>query len=301
MPNQAAITRGTRIAAQTKPAFWMKVGVPAVILPRIQPLSFSNVIGAPAIAPKRPTVITSGIRTCMVVTPKLPSPALSPRAVPCRRLGKKPLMLDMEQAKLPPPMPDRNAQNWNTHSGVVLSCREMPVPMAGMMSSAEVRKMVLRPPQRRMKNDAGMRRVAPISPEIAVSVNISAGVKGKPRFSICTVMMPHISHMAKPHSRLGIEIHRLRLAMPLAFDSQKASSSTSHCAISAELWLTAPPVPTEPRCSFLFIIIQISIYAVNESRERFVPRRSARQFGVSARVEPPRHRNACQVKHDERV
>src|SRR3989338_3554029 len=254
MPNQAAITRGTRIAAQTKPAFWMKVGVPAVILPRIQPLSFSNVIGAPAIAPKRPMVITSGIRTCMMLTPKLPSPALSPRAVPCRRLGKKPLMLDMEQAKLPPPMPDRNAQNWNTHSGVVLSCREMPVPMAGM--------------------------------------------KGKPRFSICTVMMPHISHMAKPHSRLGIEIHRLRLATPLAFDSQKASSSTSHCAISAELWLTAPPVPTEPCCSFLFIIIQISIYAVNESRERVVPPRSARQFGVSARVEPPRHRNACQVKHD---
>src|SRR3970282_1013627 len=177
----------------------------------------------------------------------------------------------------------------------------MPVPTAGTRSSADVRKIVLRPPHKRMKNDAGMRKVAPISPEIAVSVNISAGVKGKPRFSICTVMMPHISHMAKPHSRLGIEIHTLRLAMPLAFDSQKASSSTSHCAISAELWLTAPPVPTEPRCSFLFIIIQISIYAVNQSRERFVPRRSARRFGTAPRVKPPRHRNACQVEHNEHV
>src|SRR3989338_6023769 len=285
MPNQAAITRGTRIAAQTKPAFWMKVGVPAVILPRIQPLSFSNVIGAPAIAPKRPMVITSGIRTCMMLTPKLPSPALSPRAVPCRRLGKKPLMLDMEQAKLPPPMPDRNAQHWNTHSGVVLSCREMPVPMAGMMSSAEVRKMVLRPPQRRIKNDAGMRMVAPIRPEIAVSVNISAGVKGKPRFSICTAMIPHISHMAKPHSRLGIEIHRLRLAMPLPFDSQKASSSTSHCAISAELWLTAPSVPTRARCPILLVMIQFSEYSVDQSRKRYVPRRSARHFGIAPQVD----------------
>jgi hypothetical protein len=34
--------------------------------------------------------------------------------------------------------------------------------------------------------------------------------------AICTVMMPHISQMAKPHSRLGMEIHRLRLAMRLA-------------------------------------------------------------------------------------
>src|SRR3990170_6131960 len=260
MPNQAAITRGTRIAAQTKPAFWMKVGVPAVILPRIQPLSFSNVIGAPANAPKTPTVITSGIRTCMVVTPKLPSPALSPRAVPCSRLGKKPVMLDMEQAKLPPPIPDRNAHSWNTHSGVVLSCSAMPVPKAGIIRSAEVRKIVLRPPQRRIKNDAGMRMVAPISPEIAVSVNISAGVKGKPRFSICTAMIPHIAHTAKPHSRLGIEIHKLRLAMPLPLDSQKAASSTSHCAISAELWLPAPRASTEPNCSVLFVMVQHSVY-----------------------------------------
>src|SRR3972149_6623974 len=109
----------------------MKVGVPATILPRIQPLSFISVIGAPASAPKMPAVMTRGIRTYMVVTPKLPSPAFRPRAVPCSRLGKKPLILDMEQAKLPPPMPDRNAHIWKTHSGVVLSCSALPVPMAG--------------------------------------------------------------------------------------------------------------------------------------------------------------------------
>src|SRR3989304_10294609 len=144
MPNQAAITSGNRIAAQMKPAFWIKVGVPATILPRIQPLSLSRVIGAPASAPNIPTVITSGIRTCIVVTPKLPNPALSPREVPCNRLGNQPLMLDMEQAKLPPPMPDRTAHTWDTHTGVDLSCNAMPVPKAGIIRSAEDRKMVLR-------------------------------------------------------------------------------------------------------------------------------------------------------------
>jgi hypothetical protein len=77
----------------------------------------------------------------------------------------------------------------------------MPVPMAGAISSAVVRKMVLRPPARRMKNEAGMRIVAPDRPAMAVSVNSSAWLKGKPRLSICTVMMPHMPQTAKPHSR----------------------------------------------------------------------------------------------------
>ena len=164
----------------------------------------------------------------------------------------------MEQAKLPPPMPDRNAQNWNTCKGVVLSCSERPVPIAGIISSAEVRKMVLRPPQRRMKNDAGMRSVAPIRPEIAVNVNSSAGLKGKPRLIICTVMMPHISHTANPHSRLGIEIHRLRLAMPLPRVSQNVSFSTSHSAISTELRMTGRSPPAESCCLVVFIMVPVS-------------------------------------------
>ena len=55
-----------------------------------------------------------------------------------------------------------------------------------------------------------MRIVAPARPAIAVSVNSSAWLNGKPRFSICTVMIPHMPQTAKPHSRLGTEIHRLR-------------------------------------------------------------------------------------------
>ena len=55
-----------------------------------------------------------------------------------------------------------------------------------------------------------MRIVAPAMPAMAVSVNSSAWLNGKPRLSICTVMMPHMPHTAKPHSSAGIEIHRLR-------------------------------------------------------------------------------------------
>src|SRR5450755_4508109 len=90
----------------------MNVGVPAMILPNIQPLSFTNVIGSPPKAPKIPKVITSGMTICMVVTPKLSSPALSPSAVPCSRFGKKVLMFDIELAKLPPPTPDHSAISW---------------------------------------------------------------------------------------------------------------------------------------------------------------------------------------------
>ncbi len=55
-----------------------------------------------------------------------------------------------------------------------------------------------------------MRIVAPAMPAIAVSVNSSAWLNGKPRLSICTVMIPHMPHTAKPHNSAGIEIQRLR-------------------------------------------------------------------------------------------
>ena len=138
------------------------------------------------------------------------SPAFRPSAVPLMRLGKKVLMLDIDEAKLPPPTPHHSAINWNDHSGHSGCCSTMPVPMAGASSIVVVRKMVLRPPARRMKNEAGMRIVAPEMPAMAVSVNSSAWVKGKPRLSISTVMMPHMPQTAKPHSSAGIEIHRLR-------------------------------------------------------------------------------------------
>ena len=184
--------------------------MPAAILPKIQPLSLVNVIGSPPRAPKIPTVITSGITICIAVTPALPRPALSPSAVPCRRFGKNVLMFDIELAKLPPPTPDHSAISWKAHSGQSLCCRTMPVPIAGASSIAVVRKMVLRPPASRIRNEAGMRMVAPAMPAIAVSVKSSAWVNGKPRLSICTVIIPHMPQTAKPHRSAGTEIHRLR-------------------------------------------------------------------------------------------
>ena len=43
----------------------------------------------------------------------------------------------------------------------------MPVPMAGSINSAVVKKMVLRPPAIRMKKVLGILRVAPVSPAMA--------------------------------------------------------------------------------------------------------------------------------------
>jgi len=111
--------------------------------------------------------------------------------------------------------------------------------MAGIISSAVVRKMVLRPPAIRMKNEAGILSVAPARPAMAVRVNSSSGLNGKPRFSICTVMMPHISQTAKPIRRLGMEIHRLRLAIFLPVDSQNFWSSTSHSLMLIDISQTS--------------------------------------------------------------
>ncbi len=210
MPNQHRIDSGTSDNTQAKPAFCIHVGVPAAIFPKIQPLSFASVIGSPPRAPKMPIVITSGMTICIVVTPKLPTPALMPSAVPCSRFGKKVLMFDIELAKLPPPTPDHSAISWNAQSGQSLCCKTMPVPMAGASSMAVVRKIVLRPPARRIRNDAGMRIVAPAMPAIAVNVKSSAWVNGKPRLSICTVMIPHMPQTANPHSSAGTESSRLR-------------------------------------------------------------------------------------------
>ena len=84
-------------------------------------------------------------------------------------------MLDMDEAKLPPPKPESSASNWKTHRGVLGSCNAMPAPIAGIINVAVVKKIVLRPPAMRIKKVLGMRNVAPVSPAIAVSVNSSAG------------------------------------------------------------------------------------------------------------------------------
>ena len=148
-------------------------------------------------------------------------------------------MLLIEQAKLPPPIPESSAKAWNTQNGVPGFIKAIPVPAAGIINSAVVRKMVLRPPAMRIMNDAGMRSVAPARPASAVSENSWLTVNEKPRFCIWVVIIPHIIQTANPISRLGMDIHRLRLAMCLPSCSQNWASSTFHFSMSAFLLLMA--------------------------------------------------------------
>jgi len=79
-----------------------------------------------------------------------------------------------------------------------------------------------------MKKVLGILSVAPVRPAIDINVKSSDCENAKPRLSICTVMMPHISQTANPQSRLGIEIQRFLVAIFLPVEFQNSLSSTSH-------------------------------------------------------------------------
>ena len=64
----------------TQPALESQVSEPAGIRLKIVPLVEVSSIGSPQSEPAMAAVMPSGIRICMVVTPKLPSPAFIPRA-----------------------------------------------------------------------------------------------------------------------------------------------------------------------------------------------------------------------------
>ena len=83
------------------------------------------------------------------------------------RLGKKKLILLIEEAKLPPPNPDSNAIAAKNVYGVLMSLSATPVPSAGIARSAVVTKMTFLPPPMAMRNEFGSRSVAPAKPAIA--------------------------------------------------------------------------------------------------------------------------------------
>ncbi|MNR50492.1 hypothetical protein D3C85_1700160 [compost metagenome] len=86
----------------TKPAFCSHICLVA------SPLT--QVCGSPPKLPNRPMVITIGTTNCTSDTPRLPRPAFMPSAVPFSAFGKKKLMLDIEELKLPPPKPHSSAR-----------------------------------------------------------------------------------------------------------------------------------------------------------------------------------------------
>jgi len=189
------------MGTHTRGPFWMKIALPA-----------AETWGAPARAPKRPTPITAGVSTCMTLTPRLPSPPLSPRAVPASRLGQKGGTLAMDDAKLPPPIPAKAARTTKVEKGVAVSWRARPAPRAGRISRAVVTAMVLRPPAMPTMNVAGIRRVAPASPAMLIRVKSCESLNGKPASFMRTARMLQNIHTAKALRSAGMEISRLRHA-----------------------------------------------------------------------------------------
>src|SRR6476469_4608704 len=97
MPNQAAKAEAAMNGTQMKPAFCSHICD--------WPHASRASRGSPPSQPKTPAVITIGTTNCTTLTPRLPSPALSASALPFSALGKKKEMLDIDEAKLPPPRP----------------------------------------------------------------------------------------------------------------------------------------------------------------------------------------------------
>ena len=100
---------GINHSIHTQPALASHVSDPAMIRLKMVPLLLFKIIEPPLNAPSIGNLMTKGIRICMVVTPKFPSPAFIPNAYPCIRFGKKKLILLMDDAKFPPPNPDKKA------------------------------------------------------------------------------------------------------------------------------------------------------------------------------------------------
>ncbi len=93
MPSQAATTQASTNGTHRYAAFCSHSSPPP---------GFVDCCDDP---PKKPAVMARGTANCMAETPRLPRPALRPRAVPFRAFGKKKLMLAMLEAKFPPPSP----------------------------------------------------------------------------------------------------------------------------------------------------------------------------------------------------
>ncbi len=72
MPNQAITVMARMNGTQMKPAFCNHSELPS-----------ANTCGWPPMKPNTPKEITSGTLNCITDTPRLPSPAFRPRAVPC--------------------------------------------------------------------------------------------------------------------------------------------------------------------------------------------------------------------------
>ncbi|MCY1232876.1 hypothetical protein D9M72_453910 [compost metagenome] len=101
MPNHAASADTTMNGTQMKPAFCSQR---LCVAP-----SAWYCCGSPPSAPNTASDTTSGVTNCTTDTPRLPMPAFSPVARPFFALGKKKLILAIDELKLAPPSPHSSA------------------------------------------------------------------------------------------------------------------------------------------------------------------------------------------------
>ena len=81
-------------------------------------------------------------------------------------------MLDMDAAKLPPPIPESSAINWNTQNGVFDPAKPDRFQLRVASTNWWLKNGVAATTQTNKKL-AGMRSVAPVKPAIAARLNKS--------------------------------------------------------------------------------------------------------------------------------
>jgi hypothetical protein len=102
MNTNARMQNSKSAGTHTSPLFWIHMVAP--------PSSAGSARPSPLSAPNTANVIAQGSATCITLTPRLPNPALRPSDNPCILFGKKKLMLDIDEANAPPPIPLRAAR-----------------------------------------------------------------------------------------------------------------------------------------------------------------------------------------------
>src|SRR5690606_6233710 len=159
------------------------------------------------------------------------------------RSGKKALMLVMEEAKLPPPIPASRPTSRNVVKEVPGSITANAATV-GTSSRAADTIVQFRPPKTATAKVYGTRTTAPTSVTTDVSRNLSAGVRpySGPMKSTRT---DHIVQTEKPMCSDRTEKRRLRRAIRCPVRVQKVSSSGSHCWIQRPLGAVIGP----PLCS----------------------------------------------------
>ena len=134
-------------------------------------------------------------------------------------------MLDMLEAKLPPPKPQSREIMTNTLYGVLLSCTANPSHRQGTSRKQVLMAVQRRPPNSGITKEYGTRKMAPETDGSAVRRNSWSVVKLKPTLFRLTATALNSIQTQKASSRQGMEIHRLRVAMRWPRCCQKALSS----------------------------------------------------------------------------